>query len=790
MKNMLFGSSARFCLALWLFVLLTAVFARAETFDWSDIPEIHPGIQHVLIATDDIPALPENNQWQHINVLRIDLTEPSIRFYTTPRAENWGDPIPPNINGDTFPGRFIRTVRQRNWEFMMEARAGGKNMVASVNAAPWSPWNPAHEDYADNLGLTVSAGVLVSVANNRPSLAFDRNWTGRLQDSPTGVDISDIELAVSGFQYVLRDGVITATGTVPQPRTGYGISQDGRYLYWMTIDGRINLVIDGASRFLSGASHRQVGQMLQYLGAWNGLNMDGGYSTQMTTWDTQSGQLVQRALTAGTNLTFHRRNGNNLGIYLDTRPPAVGRAPGELSPVLPRNREVEVSFEVSNEGGNVLSYTLASDADWVVVPAEELSVKGSVTQSFTLNTEGMTAGLHEATVTIVNAEDPADMQTLNIHLEVTPEPEDLPIVYSFETKETGSALAGLGGWTGQPWSAEVVEEAYTPATPPGPPLPEAARTRVAHVRGGLSHGVNAPDGEAMTVDLMLRLLPGNLRDPAVLPPQTQTAFAVDAQGELHVLHRHHDGTAWVRRWTPLGFPPVFGESWVRVSVDLDYATSPQGDAFFRPRINGSMYPTASGYRAPDDLRTPGPWYRTANSPGSGGEGLLRLTGIAFQGGGALDDVVIRSAAQAAAAHPEWMGFAHSGETHTADVPLQWFDRWGLRRDPAAASAVPGRTVADAFWSGTDPRDPDQVFRATGAGVESGRLRLRIHGNDSGSDLPFRLQRSLDLRSDGWEFFADVPRGRAPEPTEVEVEIGDTDSPQFFRVLAPRGPAEE
>ncbi len=767
MKNMLFGTPVHFRLPLWLFVLLTAVFARAETFDWSGVPEIHPGIQHVQITRTE-PRLME------INVVRVDTQHPAIRFRTADRDPQWGEPMP------DYPSLTIRTRRQTTRNFMVAKREEGLDLVLAANATAWRPWEfPFTQPYADNLGLLVSEGVLVDDGNDRSGIVFDWNWEPRMQRSPAGTDTNGIRTAVTGFNFVLRDGVTVGGSETPEPRTGYGLCQDNRFFHIMTIDGR-------QPGYSDGATHLEVGQGLLFFGSWQGVNMDGGGSTTLVRWnpELEGTELLNRPSLG------ERAVGASLGIYLDTRPPALDRAPGQLSPVLPRNREVEVSFEVSNDGGNVLSYTLESDADWVVVPAEELSVKGSVTQGITLNTEGMTVGQHEATVTIVNAEDIADTQTLSIHLEVTPEPEDLPIVYSFETKETGSALAGLGGWTGEPGSAEIVEEAYTPATPPGPPLPEADRTRVAHVRGGLSHGVNAPEREAMTVDLMLRLLPGDLRNPALLPPQTQTAFAVDAQGALHVLHRHHDGTAWIRRWTPLGFPPVSGESWVRVSVDLDYATSPQGDAFFRPRINGSMYPTASGYRAPDDLRTPGPWYRTANSPGSGGEGLQRLTGIAFQGGGALDDVVIRSAAQAAAAHPEWMGFAHSGETHTADVPLQWFDQWGMRRDPAAASAVPGRTVADAFWTGTDPRDPDQVFRATGAGVESGRLLLRINGNDSGSDLPFRLQRSLDLRSDGWEFFADVPRGPAPEPTEVKVEIGDIDTPQFFRVLAPRGPAEE
>ncbi len=773
----LFHSRTR--LALCLFAAPALFHAlRAEPFDWSDANELHPGILHVSMTVSE-PRL------MVVNAVRVDLTEPAVRFKTTGRHPNWGVPMQPPLFVSFEQDYFIRTGRQRTRDFLNQNRDTGLEMVLAINAAPWRPfselgWSAGSYPYADRLGLTVADGILVDDGNNRPSLVLNQNWDARMQDSPAGTSLDGIQIAVSGFQFVLRDGTPEGSTGSAEPRTGYGLCQDSRYLFLITIDGR-------QAGYSLGATHREVGAWLLYFGSHIGVNMDGGGSTTLVWWDPDSTLTDKSVLLNQPSDSPPRSVGNNLGIYLDTRPAAVGLASNALNTVVPRNREETLAFDIYNDGGNVLAYTLSSDADWVVVPNEALSVKGRRTQDITLNTHGMSAGIHEATVTIVNAEDPSDTQTLSISLEVTPEPEDLPIVQTFEDLDSDTVLPGIGGWRGESWTGQVITEDYTPALPPGYPVPEAAHTRVARFRSGLSHGVNSAEQEAVTVDLMLRVLPGPLRDAERMPPETQAAFAVDGNGLLHIWHGHFDGEALTPRWTPMGHAALQENEWVRVSVDLDYSTNPAGHSFFRPRINGSLVPTEHGRRAPDDPTSPGPWYLTANSPGADGSGQRRLAALAFEGTGALDDLVIRSTAQALDLYSDTLGFAHSGELTAGDVPLHWFDRWGLRRDPGAESAVPGRTVADAYWTGTDPRDPEQVFRATGMGLSAGILHLEINGNDSGSSIPFRLMRSLDLRENAWEHVGDIPRAPAPASTVAEIEIGEEDPPQFFRVEALRGP---
>ena len=764
--------------------------APAQTFDWSGVPEIQPGIQHVLIATNDIPALPDKTQWRYINVLRIDLTEPSLRFHTTPRAPLWGEPMPQDpVDGSVHPGYFIRTLRQSNWQFIQEARASGMNMVASINAAPWEPWPLSHEVYADRLGLTVSDGVLVSEPNGRPSLVLDRNWGARLQSSPVGGDISDIEVAVSGFQYVLSNGTVTATGTSPEPRTGFGLCAEKRYLYWMTVDGRINLVINGASRYLLGASHQEVGLMLQYLGAADGLNMDGGFSTQMTTWDSGTGQLVQRALTGTTTVAHHRRNGNNIGIYLDTRPAAVERSPATIHHIASRQDEasaiIEDVVEVRNSGGGVLACTITSDATWAVVAANNLEVKGRRPLDLQIDPRSLPPGVHEATITIRNDANPADVQTVSVTLEVPRLPEDLPLAESFEAWSTGQLLSGTNGWVGATSAAAVREESYTIVEPPGPPLPVENHTRVARLTTGLSRRLIAGEQQNIKLDLMMQFGTRGLTPPADMSPELQTSFGIDSAGALHIWHRHHDGHTWSARWTEVGHRPVATNDWVRLSVDFDYTTSPHGAAFFRPRINGSMLPTAYGFRAPDDLTSPGPWYMTANSPGlGGGGGPRRITGLDFAGPGAVDDIVVRSAAEAMAIYPEWMGFAHRGAVESDGVPLAWFDKWGLRRDPSAPVAGHGRNAKQAFLTGTDPLDPNGKFRLLRMWIAEGRFHVEFTGNDSGSKTPYVMRGTTNLADGIWEDTWLVPRAAAPATTTMwSHEIPAGHPGYFYRIDA-------
>jgi len=179
-------------------------------------------------------------------------------------------------------------------------------MVLAMNAAPWGPFNGVTAfPYADKMGLMVTGGILVSPSfENRPSFIVKSSGKFAMQGvHPDSLD--GISFAVSGFGFCLKSGQTTARDTILHPRTGYGIDSAGRYLYVIVVDGR------QTSSY--GATVQELGHWLQFFGAYQGLNMDGGGSSTLVGWSLQdtSARLLNHP--SGSQ----RANGNNLGIWID-----------------------------------------------------------------------------------------------------------------------------------------------------------------------------------------------------------------------------------------------------------------------------------------------------------------------------------------------------------------------------------------------------------------------------------------------------------------------------------------
>lgn len=89
-------------------------------------------------------------------------------------------------------------------------------------------------------------------------------------------DINNIKFSIGGGSYVLKDGELNrpdldSPGNAP--RTGIGINKDGTEIILVTIDGR--------DASFKGVSQEMFGAILRELGAYNGINLDGGGSTAM-----------------------------------------------------------------------------------------------------------------------------------------------------------------------------------------------------------------------------------------------------------------------------------------------------------------------------------------------------------------------------------------------------------------------------------------------------------------------------------------------------------------------------
>src|SRR6185295_5733482 len=149
----------------------------------------------------------------------------------------------------------------------------------AVNANFFSPVSTIPNDPRDLSGLAISQGEIVSpFESGRPSLLITRSNQVSIITSALS-NYSNYWTAVSGSDRILISGVAqlascTTSFCLENPRSAVGFSSNSRYFYLLVIDGRQTGWSDGATLY-------ETGQWLLRLGAWNGLNLDGGGSSAM-----------------------------------------------------------------------------------------------------------------------------------------------------------------------------------------------------------------------------------------------------------------------------------------------------------------------------------------------------------------------------------------------------------------------------------------------------------------------------------------------------------------------------
>lgn len=127
-------------------------------------------------------------------------------------------------------------------------------------------------------GVAISNGTLVSSweAGRQSELLLTSDKIASIlyaSGNPSGM-----YTACSGDAYFLQNGTPNGDNVTPEPRTGAGLSQDGKYLILVCVDGR-------QSGYSMGATIYEMALWLEDFGAYNAFNLDGGGSTTMTRAD-------------------------------------------------------------------------------------------------------------------------------------------------------------------------------------------------------------------------------------------------------------------------------------------------------------------------------------------------------------------------------------------------------------------------------------------------------------------------------------------------------------------------
>jgi hypothetical protein len=253
---------------------------------------IFQGVEHATGETDT-PRL------QKVNAVRVDLHNPDISLIATP-----GNGASP---GDT--------TRQTGPAFMA---AHGVQVGINGQYIDLATGYP----YGDLFGLSISEGTTVSPAQdlnaligvNPGTLLVTQDNQAHIQQTFPSTDLTGVWTAIESWAYLLVNGVNTGDPRIipgnVEPRSALGLSQDGRYLILMTIDGR-------QAGYSEGATSYEESEWLQRFGAYNGINLDGGGSTHL---------LISEPGGSTTTLnspTENRAVGNHLGIYAAPLPPPL-----------------------------------------------------------------------------------------------------------------------------------------------------------------------------------------------------------------------------------------------------------------------------------------------------------------------------------------------------------------------------------------------------------------------------------------------------------------------------------
>ncbi len=178
-------------------------------------------------------------------------------------------------------------------EAMQENRPAGERVLGGTNADFFnmSTFVPYGICYRGGVGVKTSfdrvdCNVFVISTDNTAYCLTDEEFKA--------MDKATVSEAVCGRSTLLLKGgeqMDQSTNTMPvgnlEPRTCIGVSQDGKEVYLMVVDGR-------NFHYSNGADLYDLMNLMSGCGAWDALNLDGGGSSTFIARMPESGDLELR----------------------------------------------------------------------------------------------------------------------------------------------------------------------------------------------------------------------------------------------------------------------------------------------------------------------------------------------------------------------------------------------------------------------------------------------------------------------------------------------------------------
>ena len=337
----LFMKKSIFILAL-VFACACAPAATVIVGSWT------PTFKGVDLASGQQIATVGGEQNQNVLCWRVDLTDPDVQLFGTPHCTN---------------GCALETLAENTSHFLeqygLQAAINGGFYASSAGPSDSPLGTPD-----DVLGLAISQGAIVSTANNNTYAAAMLFTTNKQAffvptNSSPGTNTSGIYTAISGNLALLVGGINVRTPTPSDldPRTAVGLSQDRRYLYLMTLDGRQAGGSDGTDFY-------NMGEWLKRFGAWDGINVDGGGSTTMVMANCEGKAVRLNSSSFVAQYGRERNVGHNFGVYarpLQTDIKDLSVTAGSTTATITWRTDVEATAQI--EYGLTASYGSATALD-------------------------------------------------------------------------------------------------------------------------------------------------------------------------------------------------------------------------------------------------------------------------------------------------------------------------------------------------------------------------------------------------------------------------------------------
>jgi hypothetical protein len=230
-------------------------------------------------------------------IARIDLRAPGISLLTTSHSG------PLNTTSETI-SQFAQRTRVR----------------LAINANFFAPCCNAFTEPKTTIGLLVSNGNVVSPATNNPTqseavLAIMPGNNAVIDQGPN-IKIRQVQTAVAGSAIIVQNGKDISASSPNEgdpananPRTLVGLSNHGKYLYLVVIDGRL-------PGYSTGTTNAQSAALMLALGCDSALNLDGGGSSELVRADKLGEPFIVNTPSGGAE----RFDAAALGVYAQELP--------------------------------------------------------------------------------------------------------------------------------------------------------------------------------------------------------------------------------------------------------------------------------------------------------------------------------------------------------------------------------------------------------------------------------------------------------------------------------------